>query len=42
MYLNAIRCYLTQETRIYDLGMGIPMVFEIIGYFLFKGDGITM
>jgi hypothetical protein len=40
--LHTIRCYLTQETRIYVLWVGIPIVFEILGPFLFQGDGTTI
>jgi hypothetical protein len=35
--LHTIRCYLTRETRICGLRVGISMVFEILGDFLFKG-----
>jgi hypothetical protein len=36
---DTIRCYLTQETNIYGLGVRISMVFEIFGHFLFKVVG---
>jgi hypothetical protein len=35
--LHTIRCYLTQKTRIYDLGVWISTVFKLFGHFLFKG-----
>jgi hypothetical protein len=34
--LHTIRCYLTQETRIYGLEVGISTVFEIFGHFLYQ------
>jgi hypothetical protein len=36
--IHTIRCYLTQETRIYGLGVGISIFFEILGHFLFKRE----
>jgi hypothetical protein len=32
----------TRNKNTYGLGMGISMVFEILGHFLFRGDGTTM